>query len=359
MIFSSGTSLKLRREADRGMAGTSAAHPNFLVIRLSSFGDVVLAEPVTREIKRAFPESRVYFCTREEYAAIPSLFAGVDRVVGLGRRKGRLEVPAGLEGVTFDAAIDLQGNLRSGAVARRLRVLRKLTYRRQLARRFCLVYLPWAWKGRLKHTVELYLAALKPLGIAAGLLAPRVEIPADIRSEAANAVGPLPVIAICPGASSRHKSWGEERFATLARELRARGFAVLVLGSESDRAAVEEVAARSGEPAVRKHVTNDVRRTAAALSLCAAAASNDSGLMHLAAAVDTPVVSIFGPTSPALGFAPLGEECVAVSRNLPCSPCSYHGNRPCRLKSRVCMEEIDANEVASIVEGVAKKHQDR
>ena len=341
------------------MAGIPAAHPNFLVIRLSSFGDVVLAEPATREIKRAFPGSHVFFCTRDEYAAIPALFASVDRVVAVRRKGGGLELPVELQGIDFEAVVDLQGNLRSRTIARRLRAARNLRYRRPIARRFCLVYLPWVWKGRLKHTTELYLEALRPLGIAARATAPHIEAPAGTRREAATRVGPSPVVALCPGASSPHKSWGEERFANLATHLRKQGLRILVVGSENDRPAVEALVALAGEPVASTHVTDDVSMTAAVLSLCSVAVSNDSGLMHLAAAVGTPVVSIFGPTSPVLGFAPLGAGSVAVSRGLPCSPCSYHGNRPCRLRRRICMEDIDPSEVASIVDHLAKTQSNR
>jgi ADP-heptose:LPS heptosyltransferase len=80
---------------------------------------------------------------------------------------------------------------------------------------------------------------------------------------------------------------------------------------------------------------------AGALAACDAVVANDSGPMHLAAAVGTPVVGLFGPTSPALGFAPVGGGAVSVHLGLHCSPCSRHGKTPCWRERRYCMEDLD------------------
>lgn len=346
------------------MIGAPGEVPAFLVVRLSSFGDVVLAEPVAREIKRAFGPCRVVFATYRQYAGLPSLMSSVDQVLAVEPGDGA-RCSEDLPETVFDTVVDLQNNFRSrgfirslprGAGARRV-----VRYRRQYVRRLLCVYAPWVWRGNLRHTVDLYLDTLRPMGARPPLVAPRLTVPSGLASGLHTTVGGGALIAVCPGASSTHKTWGRGRFTELTRRLKRLGYKVLVIGSEGDRCEVEGVVegALAGAEehgsgcGVSTHVTDDVAAIAGLLSICRATVSNDSGLMHLAAAVGSKAVGIFGPTSPMLGFAPLGPGCRVVTRNARCSPCSYHGNRPCRLASPLCMEEICPSEVASIVDDVA------
>ncbi|MFZ1948141.1 MAG: glycosyltransferase family 9 protein [bacterium] len=326
---------------------------DILVVRLSSFGDVVLAEPAVRELARAFPAHRIGFASHTAYAAIPTMFAGVGEVVEVprpdhpGSRRAR-----GPEG-DYRVIVDLQNSLRSRAWIRSLRAERVLRYSRPWARRLVCVYLPWLWKGQLEHTVDLYLKALRPLGVNGEASAPRLAVPDGARSDAIQDLGDGPWVGVCPGGSSPHKMWPADRFAELARRLVASGHKVVALGSEADRSQVEAVLGGAGGRGVAGFIRNDPVAVAAALSLCVVTVSNDSGLMHLAEGVGSRVVGIFGPTSPLLGFAPLSPDSAAVSRHAPCSPCSYHGNRPCRYRSPFCLEEIQPSDVASIVDRLA------
>lgn len=335
------------------MSGSAGQPQAVLVVRLSSFGDVVLSEPVTREIKSAFPDCRVVFATYDRYAGIARLMKCVDEVVAFSAGSAGPSADGGLGGIGFDAVVDLQNNFRSRRVIGHVRSRSVLRYRRQYLRRFLCVYLPWVWRGDLKHTVDLYLAALRPMGVRAQRSAPRLSPSPAAAAGLRRSLGEGPLVAVCPGASSNYKTWGRARFALLARNLRAGGSRVLVVGSETDRSEVEAVSAGAGDPWVTAHISDDVAAMAALLSVCGTTVSNDSGLMHLAAAVGSRVVGIFGPTSPILGFAPLGPQSRVVTRNAKCSPCSYHGNRPCKYKRQFCLEEIDPSEVAAVALDVA------
>lgn len=326
---------------------------DFAVVRLSSFGDVVLTEPVTRGLKAGFPGARIWFITRAEYAQVPALFEAVDEVIPY-KRQGANEEISRLGGtVTFEAVIDLQNNMRSRALCRDLKKARLVRYSRPVLKRFLLVKMPWLYRADLRHTIDLYGDALGRLGASLVDRVPRVKVGEGALDEALKSPGPAPAaatrVALCPGGSSDYKRWPESHFAGLADLLAASGREVVILGSEEDRRVVEIVAARAdSSPAVV--VTPNVSRLAASLSKAAVTVTNDSGLMHLAAAAGSRVVAIFGPTSPALGFAPLGEGHIVAGLGLSCGPCSYHGNRPCRLKRRVCMEDLMPAEVLGAVE---------
>jgi ADP-heptose:LPS heptosyltransferase len=334
------------------MKARPSGEARFVVLRLSSFGDIVLAEPVTRRLKQAYPDCRVDFATYQEYGEIPTLFPGVDSVVTYSRTTPCVPAGGGFAG-RVDAVIDLQGNTRSRIVAASLRAGRVLRYRRPYIRRFLAVYLPRVWKGNLRHTIDLYSDAVRPLGIAPGDDFPRLEVPAGCLNAAGAELGTGPFIGVCPGASSPHKMWASERFTALIRILMAQGHRVLAVGSDRDRAAVDLATAGLGQAEVTRHITSSARELAAVLSLCAVTVGNDSGLLHLGAGVGSRVVSICGPTSPLLGFAPRSPGSVVVSREMACSPCSYHGNRPCKYARMACFEEIQPAEVASIVNDLA------
>jgi len=322
---------------------------DFAVIRLSSFGDIILTEPVTRAIKERHPEARVYFIARSEFAGVPVMFEAVDEVMPYSKAGHNNEIERLGKVVDFEAVLDLQNNLRSRRISGRLKKKRLVRYRRPVVRRFLTVKMPWLYKGNLRHTVDLYGDALARLDIPLQGRQPRIEPGGEARAKAQARFGPVPVqgrfVALCPGGSSEFKRWPESSFAELAVLLHKSGERVMVAGSEEDRRQVEVVAALAAEAGPMAVVSGDPAELAALLSRMVVTVTNDSGLMHLAAAVGSMVVAVFGPTSPSLGFGPLGPRHRVISLGLGCSPCSYHGNRPCRMKRRVCMEDLTPEEV--------------
>jgi ADP-heptose:LPS heptosyltransferase len=330
------------------MPFSSGQSPWLLLIRLSSFGDIVLAEPVARALKGRFPGSRLVFATREEYAALPALFSAVDDIAVCAGREADCG-PEGRAGTrAYDLVVDLQANRHSGRIIRQLGPERVLRYRRPRFARFFTVYLPWMWKGPQPETLETYFRTLRPIGVRYCGDTPSIQPGRRDLEQARADVGEGPFVGICPGSSSPHKSWGERRFTDLVKVL-ARDKRILLIGSEKDRAAVEAIVEQTAGLDVGVYIGADIGRIAALLALCGVTVSNDSGLMHLAGAVGSKPVAIFGPTSPLLGFAPAAEGSVVVSLGLKCSPCSYHGNRPCRRDRPYCMEGITPDHVASIV----------
>jgi len=333
-------------------AHSTAVHPGceILVIRLSSFGDVILTEPVTRALKQHYPGSRITFISNSDYSEIPAMFSSVDEVIPYMRHGDNRAVDRLSGRADFGITLDLQNNLRSRRLTRRLRAQGVLRHRRQRLLRFVRVHLPRLWRGDLKPVVRTYFDAIGPLGISSADISPRMTPPASSLEEARRMLGPGRLIAVCPGGSSEHKRWSDARFAELVTVLRERGHRVAVIGAEPDRKQVEAAAFSPGGPGPETFVAGDIGLIAALLSICAVTVTNDSGLMHLAAAVGSRVAAIFGPTSPALGFAPTAAGSRVISLDLDCSPCSYHGNVPCRLGTRRCFEDIGAPMVADTVE---------
>ena len=149
-----------------------------------------------------------------------------------------------------------------------------------------------------------------------------------------------PVVALAPGAVGPAKRWPGTAYAALARRLLAAGFAVWVLGGPDEKMLATEIV---GDTAARDLTGHDLRDAILALAAAAAAVSNDSGLLHVAAALGTPSIGIFGPTSP-WHWAPLNPLAATIetSSALPCRPC----HKPvCRLVHHRCMRDIAPDEV--------------
>jgi heptosyltransferase II len=149
-----------------------------------------------------------------------------------------------------------------------------------------------------------------------------------------------PAIAFAPGAVGWSKRWPSAAYATLAQRLTSDGFQVWVLGSPNEKQLAAEIAGNSG---ARDLTGPDLRDAIMALAAATAVVSNDSGLLHVAAALGTPTVGIFGPTSP-WHWAPLNPLAAVVETksDLPCRPC----HKPvCRLAHHRCMRDITPEEV--------------
>ncbi len=154
------------------------------------------------------------------------------------------------------------------------------------------------------------------------------------------------VIAFAPGAVGPSKRWPVASYAALARDLAAQGIAVWVLGSPGESPLAAEIVQAAGSQA-RDLTSSDLRNAILALKLADAAVSNDSGLLHVAAAIGTPSIGIFGPTSP-WHWAPLNPLAATIetTTELPCRPC----HKPtCRMVHHRCMRDIPAAAVLAAV----------
>jgi heptosyltransferase-2 len=157
------------------------------------------------------------------------------------------------------------------------------------------------------------------------------------------------IVAFAPGAVGPSKRWPSEYYAELARRLTAEGASVWVLGGPGESALAAEIAA--GDPShIRDLTGSDLRNAILALAAADLAVSNDSGLLHIAAAMGTPTIGIFGPTSP-WHWAPLNPLAgvIETASELPCRPC----HKPhCRLGHHRCMRDIPVERLVAATRSV-------
>jgi len=325
-----------------------------LLVRLSSIGDVVHTLPAMAELVRAGheagwlvePASRVLLEGQRLLAQVVPVPAAKPFRMGAAR-----ETLRAVRARRYDVALDFQGLWKSAAWARLSGARRVVgfagAWRREGASALLLgerVELP----REAVHVIDKNLALLRPLGIdALGLREfPLPEAPASAekveQSLAALGLGPFAILN--PGGGWTSKLWPAEGFGAVARGLRERGLAALVTWGPGEDALADRVVAASDGAAVRSFPTSLLDYVALARRARLALAA-DTGTLHLACAVGTPVVALFGPTDP-LRNGPHSPRDEVVRRVPPCAPCH---RRVCPRHDGI-MATIPAAEVLQAVD---------
>ena len=332
-----------------------------LLIKPSALGDVIHALPVAATLHRRYPNAALDWLVEEESADIVRAHPAVAEVVVSGRRRWLRELrdPGRIPGVLreirgfagglrsrgYDAALDLQGLLKSAlyvlATRAPIRVgfaegregsIRVLTHR---------VVAP----PQPVHAVDRYLALAAAVGAGEIVRQFQIAIPPEDRAAAQSHLStcPRPSVVLHPAARWVTKLWEVGRWRSLAASLLAQGFGVVLTGSREDEALSAAIATGLTPPPLSLAGKLTLKQLAAILEEVELMISVDSGPMHLAVAMGTPVVALFGPTDP-LRTGPLGPSLV-LRRPLECSPCL---RRRCEIAdTHRCMRELSVEEVLS------------
>ena len=330
--------------------------PRILVIRLSSMGDIILITPALRALKARFPRAHLDVLVKARYRDLLQGHPHVDGLFVLEEREGILSLAGRLRKRPHDIIVDLHANLRSRMLSLLLPAERTLRVRkRALPRRLAVLF--HRRSEPLVHTSDLYLGTLRPLGIRAQREVPRLYLQPDEVQAAKRFLGRhhlagRPILAgLHPGARWPGKRWPAERYMRVGKRLAEGGRrGVLVFAGPGEEGLAGKVAEGIGAAAVVA-AGQTLRQLMALVARCDVFITNDSGPMHLATALGAPVVAIFGPTHPVLGFWPLGEQDVVLTADLDCSPCSLHGGRRCR-RNHLCLEKVTVDQVAGAAEKI-------
>lgn len=308
--------------------------PRIAIIKLSSLGDVVHALPVARALRRALPDAHLTWVVEAREYAVLRDHPDLDAVVPVDTRLWRRLIwrPAGARQVlgklgrlrerirraSFDVALDLQGLLKSGF----LTAYTGAPVRIGFSAGFCRERWNALFTNRhvtppasARHVVEQYLALLAPLGIEPGPAEFRVPVPAAAERRMEEFLlkeGVKPgdrLVAINPGAGRQEKRWPVARFSALAERLASEAAArvLLLWGPDEAHMAREIALAVPGTSALLSPPT-DLGELAALLRRCRLMVANDTGPLHLAAALGTPSLGLFGPTR-AERNGPYGPRC--------------------------------------------------
>ncbi len=335
---------------------------SFLIVRLGSLGDVVHAIPFAAALRAQFPGARIDWMVDPRYTELLDMVPIVDRRVGVdprlllrhAERRHLLRVLADLRRVRYDVVFDLQGLLKSAVLARAVRGRRIVGFTREhlrepLAR---LLYTSSVDPGPVTHVIDMNLALLSAVDARDRRARFPLTIPSSATVDSVVERFPDGYVLINPGAAWPNKRWPAACFGAVAAALHdVYGKRSLVLWGPGELALAQEVAAASGGAADVSPPTTiqDLAGISRAAHLMI---SGDTGPLHVAAAVGTPIVSLFGPTR-AERNGPWALYDIAISRT---DRCECHYERRCRRSrasasgdSMPCITSIGVDEVLDAV----------
>jgi lipopolysaccharide heptosyltransferase I len=369
----------------------SKSFERILLIKPSAVGDVIHALPVLAKLRARYPNAHIDWLLTPAIAELVGRHPALSGVVLFDRRRDEplwrnWTAAAGLVGLfqslrepRYDLVLDLHGQFRSAALtlatgaavrigfdrprkaSRGPRTLPESAYRHGWTGAREGAWLAYTHRIRLPvtdtHAVDRYLLLGPMLGFDDG--PPEFRVPFSVDAEksidqllTANRLLDRPLAVVVPGTLWETKHWHAEGFGNVARHLMQTGRAVVLAGANAERVRCREVASLapgtcdlSGRTTLSE-LTALIRRA----SICV---TNDSGSMHLTAALGRPVVSIFGPTDP-VWIGPYGQPGSVVRADLPCSPCYLRRLRRCP-HDHACMTQITAEQVIDRIESVLRR----
>lgn len=352
----------LARAFGDGAAPAGFRPKNILVIKTCCIGDVLMATPMLSALRQAFPAADVSLAVGSWSKSVVQGNPDIDDIIDCGSIVGGrrfslaeyfsvvrqlrkrqfdccfvLERSALLAALPWIAGIPVRVGLDSGGRGFSLTVRVAVPERR--------------------HEAELYLDTVRAIGYEP--VEPKMKfVPSQAHQARAEAVlaecSDRPIVAmhpgggVNPGMSLVAKRWPAERYAEMADRLVAGGCHVVLVGDAADREVVSAVKRHMRSAGVDLAGQLTLGELGAVLSRCRLVVANDTGPMHLAVAVGTPVVAIFGPSDPVV-YGPYGQSDAVASSGLACSPCFKQGRAPRCLEPK-CMSSLSVEAVWALVE---------
>ncbi len=335
---------------------------NILIIKPSAMGDIVCALPVPAAIKRRWPQAKVSWLVASHLEQMVTDHPDIDQVISFDRKKYRHIVrswPVGrrflkflgqLRRNNFDLVIDLQGLFRSGFLAwctgaavrigpHEKREMGWIFYTHRLER--C---------DKQTHAVDRIctLGQLLPIDLDTPTF--KLPITNAAQQSAGNLLDPIsvpegqPFAVLAVGGTWQSKRWGIERFSQVADQLISKyGLAVVLVGQRCEKPLAEQLTSQSRRPIANLVTKTSLKELMALLVRASVVVTNDSGPMHIAAALGRPTVAIFGPTNPQR-TGPYGQLDHVLQSKLPCLPCYKR-----RCAELTCMNDITTDQVMAMI----------
>ena len=358
-----------------------------LLIKLSAVGDVVHTIPVLNKLRRRYPAARIDWLVTPAIAELLRHNPAISNVIEFERDDwsrpwtptpfvNYARLAAKLRANAYDLVVDMHGQFRTAVLVLASGAPVRIGFDRPRAsvwdaspRSFPAEARKHAWQGAREgswlaythhipvptldiHAVDRYLGVGPILGLETG--PPDFSFPIPQAASASveallreRGLAGAPLLAMAPGTIWETKHWGSGKYAEVARHFLAKGFAVALMGSRRERAVCEDVA-RLAPGAVDIAGETTLTELAALIRRSAISVTNDSGPMHLAVALDRPVVSVFGPTDP-VWIGPYGRTGAVLQAGVACSPCLLRQLSRCHY-GHVCMQNVSASAVIERME---------
>lgn len=317
-----------------------------LLIRLSSLGDIVLTTPAIRAIRAHFPNAYIAMLVAKQSADVLQQNPHLNEIIQFNRyAKDKdtgemMRITRILRQRKFSLTFDFQRKFRT-----ELLMLLSGASERVGKGRLCTIRVPV--QGN-KHATEHYFDLLRAVGIPTENSELELFLTESERADAYYAfeeagIGGMQLkIGLFPGAGWKLREWMPERFATIGdRLVKHFNAQVIIFGGAKELELVHTVSNLMNELAIPFAGKLRIRQLAACIEKCDLFITNDTGPMHIAAAVGTPTISLFGPGNH-IRFQPLGDLHTIIRHDVPCSPCKQFTDK---CKDNICMKQITVDEV--------------
>lgn len=312
-----------------------------LVIRFSSIGDIVLTSPVVRCLKNQIPDSEIHFLTKKSFKDIPGNNPAVSKVYNI--EKSVNEILPKLKNEGYSAVVDLHNNLRSSRVKLELNKksysFSKLNIKKWLQVNLKINALPRV------HIVDRYFEAIRPMGVVNDNKGLDFFIPQDTLLNDF-ALHEKEYYAIVIGAKHFTKKLPNHKIVEVINRLDKQ---VVLIGGKEEAMAGAAIAENTKQQVFNACGKYNLNESALIIKNAIAVLSNDTGLMHIAAAFQKKIISVWGNTVPEFGMTPYlpGENSKIIElNNLSCRPCSKIGYSKCPKQHFKCMNDLETAEIA-------------
>jgi ADP-heptose:LPS heptosyltransferase len=322
-----------------------------LIIRFSSIGDIILTTPVIRCLRKQLPDAQIHFLTKQSYKTIVASNTYIDKIHTLGDSFELMLHELKTE--EYDYIIDLHHNLRTLRIKKFLKGVKSFSFNKLNIEKF--IYTNFKINTLpSKHIVDRNLETVASLGIVndGGGLDYFIPDTDKIKSEDIPASHSLGYIALVIGAALATKKMPLHKLKELCAAI---NHPIILLGDKNDYENGKAIAAADDIKVYNACGKFNLNESADIVRGAKLVITNDTGLMHIAAAFQKPIISIWGNTVPAFGMYPYyGKsstqhfEVVEVNK-LWCRPCSKIGYDKCPKGHFKCMEQIAVNEIVNLV----------
>jgi heptosyltransferase-2 len=317
-------------------------------------GDVLLTTPLIRMLNKRFPGATIDYIVKAQFAPLIHSNPHIGRVWMFSPERGFSEIWRHIRrtrSAGYDAVVDLQSNIRSWLLRIFSGTRRKLRYRLGRGRRYLLVRFGIHRNESYSPIPLRYLETVSSWGIMDDGLGLEFVVEKDAKQSVLSHLAGAGMndnvrfIVLAPGAMHWTKRWPAEHFAEVGDCFSRMQKRVVLVGGEMDREVCGRVERAMTSPVLNLAGRLSIQETAALLEASILLVTNDTGVMHMGAALGKPVVAVFGPTTHHLGFFPFRTSSIVVERPVHCRPCSFHGTERCPQNHFQCMKQIHSSDV--------------
>ncbi len=329
----------------------------FLIIRFSSIGDVILTTPLIRSLRKKFPTSQIDFLVKREFAVVLSDNPHLTNIITFDKGAGKGELSRICKEIKqkkYTHILDIQKNIRSvfitigsGAIVS--------GFSKKLVERDILIRFGRNIYTEIKPVYLRYFESATNLGVEYDSKGTEV-FPATTETEKVTGIlkqnnipsGKL-ILVIAPGAKWENKRWPAEGYAAAANTYcKQTGSYPILIGGPGDVEICNLVQALMKTPSLNLADKLSLMGSASLLGKASMVFTNDTGMLHMAQAMKTPVVAIYGPTTRELGFFPLPENSRVAEIEISCRPCTQKGLHSCPKKHFRCMIDLKPEIVSNL-----------